>query len=141
MVIIPHHHGVHANVAHQQITDVVGGGHAGQLRSEWLHNEVLDAGLSQQGYFFAGSGEQLQTMVLGVEYHAGMRKKSEHGGFTVHLLGQFHQAVQNAPVTQVYTVKGSCSQDRADNACKLGCLWVGFQSKRHRIRKARSPQI
>ena len=125
----------------QQITDVMGGGHAGQLRSERLYNEVLDAGLGQQSYFFAGSGEQLQTMILGVEYHTGMREKGEHGSFTVHLLGQFHQAIQDTPVTQVHTVKGSCGQDRADNACKLGCLWVGFQSNRHRIRKARRPQI
>lgn len=80
-------------------------------------------------------------MVLGMEHHARVREKGEHGGFTLYLLGQFHQAIQDAPVTQVYAVKGSCGQDRAGNACKLGCLWVGFQSKRHRIRKARMPQI
>src|SRR4029078_3135036 len=75
-----------------------------------LNDQMIDALLFQQLDALIHGGEKLQVVVVGLQHHAWMRKKSEHDAFAFFRCCNFREPCNDSLVPGMNAIKSTNSR-------------------------------
>ena len=84
-----------------------------------MNNQILNSGFFKQLDFLIHGGDEFQSMIIWKKHHAGMRMKRKQHAFSINILGNFVQSVNDFSVPYMNPIKRAGCNNRTFNFLKF----------------------